>query len=438
MDTDILPKSGRILCAVSGGADSMYLLCRLLALGFDVAAAHYNHGLRGAESDRDELFVRDFCAQKGIPFISESGDTASYALARRMGVEEAARTLRYDFLERAADSMGACVIATAHTANDNAETLLLNLARGTGLKGLGGIPPSRGRIRRPILDVTRDEVTAYLHDQGIGFVEDSTNLLDEYARNRVRHEIVPLLERVNPAFIRAANSAAGLLRRDEAYLQELAEQFIAEFGDGNSLAASALTARPWPVASRAVRLMAGRELSAVHVEAALKVARDGGAANLPGLRVAKTGDRLWFGARRAARIPDTVLAFPGETDVPGAGLAVRCAVFTTFPQVVHRTFNIFFFNYASICGNIILGSRREGDRFCPAGRGCAKKVRRLMRERGVPPWMRDGVPVLRDEKGVIGVFGVGEAERVSARPNCEKVLRIEIVRYEADGEDGNA
>ena len=184
MDTELLPREGLILCAVSGGADSMYLLARLMELGYTVAAAHYNHGLRGGEADRDETFVRGFCAARGVVFVSEKGGAAAFAAEQGMSVETAARTLRYDFLERTADALGAAVIATAHTADDNAETLLLHLARGTGLKGLGGIPPVRGRVVRPMLHVTRAEIEEYLRAHGIDYVTDSTNASDEYARCR--------------------------------------------------------------------------------------------------------------------------------------------------------------------------------------------------------------------------------------------------------------
>ena len=224
MDTDLLPREGLILCAVSGGADSVYLLCRLREMGYPVAAGHYNHGLRGAEADRDEDFVRKLCRRLDVAFISEKGDTAAYAAEHGLGLEEAGRQLRYAFLERTADRIGAAAIATAHTAGDNAETILLHLARGAGLKGLGGIPPRRGRIVRPMLGLTRREVEAWLRERGIGYVEDSTNASGDFARNRVRRDAVPALESVNPAFLRAAGQTAVLLREDEAFLEDMARR----------------------------------------------------------------------------------------------------------------------------------------------------------------------------------------------------------------------
>ena len=200
MTIDAIMPGVRVLCAVSGGVDSMYLLHRMTALGaqrgFAVGCAHFNHGLRGAESDRDEAFVRAQCEKLGVPFYAGRGDVAS---VRGMGTEAAARELRYAFLAQCAQAHSYDWIATAHTADDNAETLLLNLARGCGLRGLTGIPPQRGKLLRPMLDTTRAQAEAYLTAHAIPHVEDSTNAADAYARNRVRHHAVPALESVNPA-----------------------------------------------------------------------------------------------------------------------------------------------------------------------------------------------------------------------------------------------
>ncbi|MEI3160450.1 MAG: tRNA lysidine(34) synthetase TilS [Oscillospiraceae bacterium] len=179
MTIDAIAPGARVLCAVSGGVDSMYLLYRMAELGaqrgFAVGCAHFNHGLRGAESDRDEAFVRAQCEKLGVPFYAGRGDVAS---VRGMGTEAAARELRYAFLTRCADEHGYDWIATAHTADDNAETLLLNLARGCGLRGLTGIPPQRGKLLRPMLDTTRAQAEAYLTARAIPHVEDSTNAAD--------------------------------------------------------------------------------------------------------------------------------------------------------------------------------------------------------------------------------------------------------------------
>lgn len=435
MNAELLPKDGLVLCAVSGGADSMYLLAKLRDMGVSVAAAHFHHGLRGADADGDEAFVRAFCAEREIPFAAGRGDTAAYAREHRLGVEEAARELRYAFLENAADELGAAVIATAHTADDNIETVLLHLTRGAGLRGLGGIPPARGRIVRPMLDTSRAEAEAYLRASGIAWREDATNAADDFARNRLRHKVVPLLREENPALGAAIGRMTALLRRDEEYLESLADAFAAEQAADGGVSASALCALPWPVASRAVRRMAGVELSAEHTAAILRAAEQGGAADVPGLRVAVSGGKLYFGVRETRPFEPCELGPGQRIELPEAGLCVQCRKIDAAPADVYKSLTTFFFSCANIYGKITVTPRRAGDRFRPVGRGCTKTLKALFRERSVPPWERDAVPVLRDEMGILGVYGVGVSERACAAPNERGAIQIDITRL-APGQGG--
>ena len=208
----------KIVCAVSGGADSMALLWGMYLLKdkleIRLSAAHFNHHLRGAESDRDEAFVRDFCAGYGIDFTAGG----SQVTPGKKGLEAAAREARYAFLKQLPG-----FIATAHTADDNAETLLMHLVRGTGLKGLGGITPVNGNLIRPMLTITREEVLAFLAEYSIPFVEDSSNAGDDFLRNRLRHHIMPLLKQENPCLAENLSAMAYRLRQDAEALDGYAE-----------------------------------------------------------------------------------------------------------------------------------------------------------------------------------------------------------------------
>ena len=434
MNTDLLPRGGRILCAVSGGADSMYLLERLRELGYTVAAAHFNHGLRGEASRRDADFVQNWCREHGIPFTCGEGDTAAYAAGRRLGTEEAARILRYGFLERAADEMSASVIATAHTADDNAETVLLHLTRGAGLRGLGGIPPRRGRIVRPMLDVTREEVLAYLAEHGVPYAEDATNAGDAYARNRIRHRVVPALREENPAFSAAVGRAARLLREDEEYLDGLALSFIEEYAlDGGTLPADRLSALPAPVARRVVRRMAGA-IPQEQTDRVLSLARSGGAADVSGLRVTASAGTIAFGVPEGKRLPDRIVRPGGELVLPEAGLRLRCEKIRSYPDDVHKSFNTFLFSCEKINEMVMVTAWRPGDRYRPLGRGCTKTLKALFLEHRIPRWRRGSIPVLRDGSGVLGVCGMPPAERAAAKPGDTDILRIDFFRHGSERE----
>lgn len=222
---DMLPEGALVLAAVSGGADSMSLLHWLHARGVRVAAAHLHHGLRGAAADADEAFVREFCAARGIPFYAEHADVRALAARDGISIEEAGRKARYDFLERTAAKIGASRVATAHHADDNAETLLLQLVRGAR-SGLGGIAPVRGIYIRPFLGVTRAQTEAYAEANGIAYRFDETNGDDAYARNYLRHEIMPRLTEINSAAAPHIAEAARTLRAEGEFLDALAAQYL--------------------------------------------------------------------------------------------------------------------------------------------------------------------------------------------------------------------
>ncbi|MBQ5356949.1 MAG: tRNA lysidine(34) synthetase TilS, partial [Oscillospiraceae bacterium] len=204
----MLENCGGIVAAVSGGCDSSVLLHVLWRLstemGFKILCAHINHNLRGSESERDEAFVRSLCRKYGIECRVLSANVADYAEKHRLSTEEAGRKFRYEFFERCAEELGEnAKIATAHSLSDCAETYIFNSARGASLSGICGIPPVRGRIIRPLIEFSREQIEAYAEEHGLDYVTDSTNLTDEYTRNKIRHGVIPVMKEINPGFEKA-------------------------------------------------------------------------------------------------------------------------------------------------------------------------------------------------------------------------------------------
>lgn len=284
---DMLPRDGTVLCALSGGRDSMAMLHILSMLaeggGFRIAAAHFNHRLRPT-ADRDEDFVRNWCRERDIPLTCGAGDVKAFAAREGLGVEDAARKLRYAFLEDAARDMGAERIATAHHREDNAETVLLHLLRGTGLQGLCGIAPVRGKIVRPLLETSRAEIDEYVQRNSIPYVEDESNQDARFTRNRLRLEVLPLLEDISPGSGGRIAAAAELLREENDHLRREAEALVPEAADGMAaLPASVLDQQDKTIQRRLVRAMGqklGVELTKAQTEAVLSL-KSGGCLDLP-------------------------------------------------------------------------------------------------------------------------------------------------------------
>ena len=429
-----------VLCAVSGGADSMCMLNVLRRAGYDVVCAHFNHRLRGEESDRDEAFVREFCEKSGIPFYLGSGDVAARAEIKRVGIEESARELRYGFLEETARELGIGRIATAHTASDNAETVLLNLARGSGMRGISGIPPVRlltdgGDIRviRPLLCVTRSEVEAYLRANGISNIEDSSNYSDDFARNRLRHHVTPLLREMNPRFETAALNLGESLREDEEFIRRLALEFIGENAeeteDGMALPTDKAADLPRPVLMRVIREIVPRGLSVTHMEAIERLVKSSdarGFADVPGGRFAKEYGFLRFCGMSSETPPEiekTELNVGGTVYIPAADKYLVCDFIENCADI-NSSFNIFCFKNDTVRGTMFVRSRMPGDELRLPGRK-TKSLKKLFSEARLSLESRALTPVIADDDGVIAVYGFGVSERCLPKPG-DDIVKIDI------------
>lgn len=426
-----------IVCAVSGGADSVAMLHVLYslrdALGITLSAAHYNHHLRGAESDRDEAFVRQLCASLDIPLAVSGGDVAAFAAQSGQSIEEAARTMRYAFFSTLNKT-----VATAHTADDNLETVLLNLLRGTSLRGLCGIPVRRGNLIRPMLCVTRIEIERYLLENHLSHVEDSTNAQPDALRNRLRQTVIPLLRRENPALSQNVLRESLLLRQDEDYLESLAADALtrAQLPDG-SLSVSALTPQPDAVRTRAVRKLLNRagvhKLTHRHIAAvdALLFSADPSAnCSLPGgLTAARQYDRLTLGTPQHVESWLPVALFPGlEADIPALNLHVVCRIEKN-PQKIEKIQNsssTFACKYDMMDSDtgLCLRPRQTGDTIrLPGG---TRSLKKLLIDRKIPASQRASIPVLADRHGVIAVCGVAaDRSRLASPGECAMIIIIE-------------
>lgn len=418
---DMLPPGGTVLAAVSGGADSICLLHLLAQLGpelrFSVAAAHFDHHLR-PDSGRDAAFVRDFCAARGILCRVGGGDVAAYARDRGLGLEEAGRALRYQFLTRCAGEMGAARIATAHTADDNVETLLLHLIRGAGLHGLGGIPPRRGIIVWPLLAVSRAEILDYLREHGLDHVEDPSNADLSFTRNRIRREVLPLLWELNPNFNARAGETIRALRADGACLDQLARSAFAaaRVSPGRAeIPVNALLRAPESVALRLIQLAAetavpGLVLTAAQRHAALELcaaASPSGAVALPGGVSAQREYGLLLFQRaepsEPASFDPTPLALPGETELCGTSwhFSARRARRPSGPLVPE----VLFLRLPP-GAQVLLRPRAAGDGLALPGKPC-RSIKKLLIDCKLPRARRALLPVLECGGRVAAVAGFG-------------------------------
>ncbi|MBE7001559.1 MAG: tRNA lysidine(34) synthetase TilS [Ruminococcaceae bacterium] len=397
----------KIICAVSGGADSMALLWGMYLLKdklqLDISAAHFNHRLRGAESDADEAFVRDFCAGYGIPFVTDSRQVT----AGEKGLEAAAREARYAFLKGLPG-----LVATAHTADDNAETVLMHLVRGTGLKGLGGIMPVNGNLIRPMLNVTRAEVMNFLAEYSIPHREDSSNAGDAFLRNRLRHSVMPLLKQENPSLAENLSAMALRLRQDEESLDRLAQTQKTNSVSGLRLLQPAIRSR---VLAQLLLEAGVKEPEAEHIRALEKlVFSEKPSARLAfsnGVVFARDYDVL-APASKTAALQTQDLACPGKSEI--SGVRITC----TPNHSNQRTKNSFA---VTPTGNMVVRSRKAGDSIRLLGG--TKSLKKLFIDEKIPAAQRDAIPVIADDAGVLGVVGFGgNLDRISA----EATVRIEI------------
>ena len=424
-----------VLAAVSGGADSVALLVLLgevsQALSLTVSCAHMEHGIRGQASVEDMRFVQAICERMDIPFYAERADVPAYARDNGIGLEDAARTLRYAFLTRTAKAIGAAHIALAHHAQDQAETVLMHAARGSDVRGLCAMRSRRGDLIRPLLGETPEALRAYLRARGQTWREDETNGDAAYTRNRIRAQALPALLAAYPGAVQAMCRLAQAAQRDEAHFSALLDTLHVtrrSLVDGVALSRAELVALDDALLGRVLvreleRAGFGTQEAGV-VDKLVSAVRGEGDVNLTGgaHAHAHAGGSYVCLIRAPQAVPDTALALTGETVTPYGVFAVRPAHDgETGDGISSQTMD------ESLLAGCVVTGRREGDILVPFGRRTGVRLRKLMIDAGVERPIRNSLPILRKGDQILWAVGLRPSELCRAQGG-----RRLMVTYKSD------
>jgi tRNA(Ile)-lysidine synthase len=443
----------KVLVAVSGGVDSsvlLHLLHRLSSrLGCSLQVAHLNHLLRGEESQRDEQFVREMAERLGLEAIIRAVPVRETAARPGLSLQVRARQVRYAFLEEVAREAGCNRIALGHTADDQAETLLIYLLRGAGRRGLRGIPPLReGLFVRPLIEAYRSEIEDYAQKERIPFVTDSSNLKTDYLRNRIRLALLPhLRSEYNPRILETLATEASILAAEEELLGSLtASRFpgVVEEEEEGRIAFSIASLQQEPVAlQRRLLLEGARRLAGPssfpwghrHIFALVDLlsAPSGSEIDLPQGMVARRSYGLLLLEKKREQPPapwDHPVAVEGVTSLPEAGMGLRARVVSREQvRLEESSPSLAFLDFDRLIPPLSARNRRPGDRFYPLGAGGEKKLKDFLIEGKVPRSARDHLPLLVDREKILWVVGMRLDQRARVGDDTRRVLRIEVVPH---------
>lgn len=430
----LLQQGDAVVVAVSGGADSIALLHFLAkgqhGLSLKVTVCHVNHHLRGEESNRDQRFVEKICRAWNIPCEVFHVNVADEAKKSGQGIEECARTLRYEVFQQVAEKRHAKV-ATAHTLSDSLETVVFHLARGTSLKGLCGIPPFREWVIRPLIYCSRKEVEQYCLENGLSFVTDSTNLSNDYTRNRIRHEVIPVLCEINPSLFTTAADTLASLRRDELFLEQCAKNALSDAREGKAYRVSVLQTLDESVLSRAVSfLLRSHSITVDRTKLRLTeelLRRGEGKLQLSEKQYACISHGLFEISPKLEHADYFEFrVVPGELTLP-SGAVYNISYSVDLATNVNKNLLYLPLDYDKIKGNLIVRQRKNGDHIRLAGRNVTKSLKKLWNEASIPVAQRSKLGVFCDDFGVVAVEGFGVDERVACNKDTRMVLLIAAV-----------
>ena len=424
---NLLQNQKHITVALSGGADSMALLCALLelkdALNIEkISAAHFNHQIRGEEALRDQNFAVAQCEKLGVELHLGSADVLKFASNNRLSVELAARQLRDEFFE----SLSPDVIATAHTASDNIETVIFNLTRGAALAGLCGIPPKRNRYIRPLILCTREDVENYCHKNNIDFVTDSTNLCDDYTRNKIRRNVVPVLKTINESAENAVSRMTASIREDEDFINKAALKEYDDLYQDGKLSLNGFHNFHIAIAKRIIAkycIDLGAQVDNFHINQIYNICLNGGKTSLLEDKTAFVENG--FLKIDLAKKPPANISFNVDINQSNNDLFEK-------NKKVHNLLLKNIIDCDKISGKLVLRHRMSGDTIRLKNKNCTKTLKKLFCEYKIPADEREFWPVLCDDLGEVWIHKIGVAERCAADENSNKIYKINVEKLQGD------
>ena len=413
----MLQKNDRVIVALSGGADSVTLLDILNSVkekyNLAIFLAHINHGLRGDEADRDENFCRELSQKYNAEIFVKKANVKELAKQQKISEELCGRNVRYSFFEELADKLNA-KIATAHTASDNAETLLFNIARGSSVAGVASIPPIRGRIIRPLIEVTRTRIEQYCSEHNLNYVTDSTNLTDDYTRNNIRHNVIPLLAQINPRFEESAMRLSESAREITSFINLQTEKAINESKTKYGYNCKILLKNDIAVQKNAVAMLCKKHTNQVfehkHIELILEIIKNGGAVNLTDKHkaVSKQGILRFVTEDNKSDFEEIVLE--KEITVEHYG----------------KTYRISINNSDNENKDPVIRTRKSGDTFTYFKRNITKSLRKVLNEQKIPSEIRDSLLVIAKDSIILWCEGIGYSAQ-GMEYNSINELKIKII-----------
>ncbi len=432
----MLSDGDTVIVAVSGGADSMCLLHFFnnisIKKNLNIICAHVNHGIRGDEAMRDENFVRSFCENNSIRFECAHFDVPFLSSESGESEEQCGRRLRYEFFASLSDN---AKIATAHNLNDCAETFIFNLARGTGLKGLTGIPAVRDNIIRPLIECTREEIEEYLSYYNVSYVTDSTNLNDDYSRNRIRHNVIPVLKEINPSFFSVFANCTSVLSETEKYIADITDKAFSEAECNGKFRISNILSLDNIIKNRLLKIIAesygAYDVSAKHVELLSELLTKKGAVMLHGeITLASDGVFLY---RREKTEEDVIINeayFPNKSHYVFAGCTIDVTSVDKNELNNYNSKRLSALGYADAekLKNSAFRSRRDGDRFRYPHSEHSKSLKNLFKEKGITPEDRRGVPFIADDENILWINGIGVSEYAAITPESKSFVKIAVTK----------